>query len=144
MITSPSKYTSKYIYIMAVRAIFGQFRAIFWSIPSLYARRALTSLTSKNNNSVSPLSVLKPLACCARRQVGNSELSTLPTLGSSFLSRHIYISAGEHLTSWELVHCAMRGKHGQLLNWGEWTPTELEHEVFKAAEKAAIKEAEEA
>ena len=53
--------------------------------------------------------------------------------------------AGEHLISWELVHCAMRGKHGQLLNWREWTPTKLErYEMIEAAEKAAIKEAEEA
>ena len=51
----------------------------------------------------------------------------------------------EHLTSWELVHCATRGEYGLLLNWGEWTPTDLErYEMFEEAEKEAIKEAKEA
>ena len=50
----------------------------------------------------------------------------------------------EHLTSWELVHCATRGEYGLLLNWGDWTPNELERwEMFEEAEKAAIEEAKE-
>ena len=50
-----------------------------------------------------------------------------------------------NLTSWELMHCAMRGKYGLLLNWGDWTPNELErYELFDAAEEAALKEGEEA
>ena len=27
--------------------------------------------------------------------------------------------AGEHLTSWQLVHCAMSGQYGKEINWGE-------------------------
>ena len=38
-----------------------------------------------------------------------------------------------------------RDDRRQLLNWGEWTPTDLErYEMFEAAEKEAIKEAKEA
>ena len=63
-----------------------------------------------------------------------------PTLMNMYRAR-----PREHLTSWELMHCAMRGKYGKLLNWGEWTPTALErYEMFEAAEEAAIKEGEEA
>ena len=46
----------------------------------------------------------------------------------------------EHLTSYQLAQCVMSGQYGNVENWGEWTPDEIEQYDMLIAAKAAARE----
>ena len=48
---------------------------------------------------------------------------------------------GVKLTSYQLAKCVMSGKHGEISNWGKWTPTPKErYFMLIAAEASADRE----